>query len=195
MTEATDKRELRSSMRAALKAAAPEDRRRWDAAIVKGIQAELAGFRGLKAVCLYHPRSDEIDLEPLRDSLLAAGVRLVYPKVEPGQEDLALYFVDDPARQLVAGAYGLWEPAAGQCEAAAACDADVYIVPGLAFDRKGGRLGRGKGYYDRLLAQCANATFLAGCYQLQVVENVPVTQHDIRMDILLTESETLQLTK
>ncbi len=67
-------------------------------------------------------------------------------------------------------------------------DLDLIIAPGLAFDRRGGRLGYGKGYYDKLLRQVrGDATKLAVGFECQLFAEVPVLPHDVRMDIIVTE--------
>jgi 5-formyltetrahydrofolate cyclo-ligase len=69
-------------------------------------------------------------------------------------------------------------------------DLDVVVLPGIAFDRQGGRLGQGKGYYDRLLADVSSKCTLIGlAFDVQLVEEVPMEPHDVRLDILITESD------
>ena len=62
---------------------------------------------------------------------------------------------------------------------------DVAVIPGLAFDRKGGRLGRGKGYYDRLLSKLPDCRKLGMCFDFQMVDAVPAEAHDIKMDDII----------
>lgn len=69
-------------------------------------------------------------------------------------------------------------------------DIEVIVVPGIAFDRKGRRLGRGKGFYDRLLAE-SKATKIGIGYEFQLIDNVPAESHDIPMDIIITEKTTI----
>ena len=63
---------------------------------------------------------------------------------------------------------------------------ELVVVPGMAFDKQGHRLGRGKGYYDRLLPKLTNAYKLGVCFPYQYIEEVPTDEHDIRMDEVLT---------
>ena len=97
----------------------------------------------------------------------------------PDGEDLA---------RIVAGYRGLPEPDA-RCERVAASSIDWVLVPGIAFDRSGGRLGYGGGYYDRLLpALPARAARVAGAFSAQIVDAVPSAPHDITMDTVVTEA-------
>lgn len=70
---------------------------------------------------------------------------------------------------------------------------DLFVVPGLAFDRSGGRVGFGRAYYDRLLATAnPRARFVAVCFHSQLVAAVPMLEHDIRMHLIVTERETIR---
>lgn len=102
-----------------------------------------------------------------------------------GLASYAIGSVDD----LVEGERGLREPDPARC---AAVDGgfDLILVPGLAFDRRGGRVGYGAGFYDRFLATTA-ATKVALAYSLQLFDAVPVEPHDHAVDRILTESETI----
>ena len=81
---------------------------------------------------------------------------------------------------LATGCYGIKEPTGKVFTDFAKID--VAIIPGVAFDRQGHRLGRGKGYYDRLLSVMPQVYKIGLCFDFQVVDNVPVDSHDIRMD-------------
>ncbi len=70
---------------------------------------------------------------------------------------------------------------------------DVILVPGLAFDRLGGRIGHGKGYYDRLLAQVDPRTALISpAFECQIVEKCPMESHDCRVHVIVTENEVIR---
>ena len=93
---------------------------------------------------------------------------------------------------LAPGAFGTREPAGGAVVPVG--DAEVVLTPGLAFDRMGARLGRGGGFYDRLLTDAAlTARRVAVCFACQVVERVPVEPHDVEIDAIVTEDGWLEL--
>ena len=85
---------------------------------------------------------------------------------------------------LQVGAYNIQEPV-GECFNDFSA-IELVVVPGMAFDKQGHRLGRGKGYYDRLLPKLTNAYKLGVCFPYQYIEEVPTDEHDIRMDEVLT---------
>lgn len=109
--------------------------------------------------------------------MLEAGKRVVVPKVQGRR--LALFEVNDPARELAPGAFGVLEPKPGALRPVAVERLDLVLVPGLAFDRRGHRLGRGEGYFDRLLARLPKSTPTIGvCYDFQRVDRLPNEPHD-----------------
>jgi 5-formyltetrahydrofolate cyclo-ligase len=112
------------------------------------------------------------------------GICLAYPRVIPGQRPLTFCRVDDPA-ELVPGAYGIPEPPA-TAEPVHLPEIGLFVVPGLAFDRQGRRLGSGKGCYDATLTYCP-AIRVGLAFHQQIVDEVPSTDHDLFMDLLITE--------
>ena len=99
--------------------------------------------------------------------------------------------IEDPERDIEAGYRGIPEPRAG-CREIQLGDVDWVLVPGVAFDAAGRRLGYGGGYYDRLLPLLPTTVpRVAGAFDLQIVEAVPAAAHDIGVDCVITESRTL----
>ncbi|MDO9423403.1 MAG: 5-formyltetrahydrofolate cyclo-ligase [Methylobacter sp.] len=125
---------------------------------------------------------------------LATDKRIVIPyctKDQQGHNKLGLWRLEDVA-ELVPGMWGILEPPKqrwGEAGKAIAVEQlDCVLVPGVAFDRHGGRLGNGGGYYDRLL-KCvrADTVLIGGCFESQLVEQVVMEAHDVAMDIVITE--------
>lgn len=128
------------------------------------------------------PMSSEVDLTLLS---MDARVRLVAPRIEPDGSMSVRAF--DPAR-LEAHSYGFHQPDDG-AERISEEDIDVVLLPGLAFDAHGGRLGRGGGYYDRLLGQIPESTARVGVTSLgAIVDRVPMDQNDAHVDWIATET-------
>ena len=124
------------------------------------------------------PRPDEIGLWPLLEAIAARG-QLALPRVDGSA--LTLHRVPH-LTSLRAGPFRLQEPGPGSAEVSPTL-VDVALVPGLAFTRTGARLGRGKGFYDRLLAALPATTRRIGvCYACQIVESLPLDAHDMRVD-------------
>lgn len=169
-----EKQCLRSAMRRIARAR-PAEARAADSRKIRAALEMWRPWREAAAVCLYHPLPDEPDiLDPW-----PREKSLMFPRVEGTY--LSMRRVD-AAGDLAAGAFGILEPPA---VAPAGTKADIIFVPGLAFDRTGSRLGRGNGFYDRLLS--SQPGYRVGvCFGAQLVAQVPAEQHDERMDALVT---------
>ncbi len=141
---------------------------------------------------------DEVDLSNvLLDLMRQPRHRVCLPRVNWASKSLTPVPVQNLSTDIVVGRYSLREPKADLLPLAPG-DLDVVIVPGLAFDSTGARLGRGGGLYDRLLARVAglpagNRPVSVGvCVDEQVVEKVPVEAHDLRVDMILTPTTILR---
>lgn len=195
MTPSTDlaaeKRALRSAMRERLAAVTPARRAEAGAAIAERlVRSEFWEPAG--DVVLFWPRTDEVDLRGLIDRLHGSGRRVLLPRVVPnGRLEFAAY---PGASGLRAGPFGILEPPGDS--AIRLGPGSVVIVPGLAFDRSGGRLGRGGGYYDRTLADRGTeppSPFLVGVgFSFQLVARVPMMQCDTRLHGFVDEFESIR---
>jgi len=186
---AAAKRALRRTVLAARArlSAAELDRRATALATVAATRPELVGGGTWTT---YLSVGTEPGTEPLLADLRAAGVRVLLPVLRPdGQLDCA---VDEgPERRRPAG-HGLREPVCAPLGPASIATADYVLVPALAVDRTGNRLGRGGGYYDRALAAVPTATpVLAVVYDEEVLDAVPAEPHDRRVTGALTPSGVL----
>lgn len=161
-----------------------------------GHAAEWLRSRQASCVMLYMPFRSELDTKPLIEWCLKEGVVVILPRVHPSDRSMALYRLDG-WEGLAPGAYGIMEPDPERCVPFDAHDRiDVVFAPGLAFDKKGGRLGYGGGYYDRFAANGSGysvppprkACWLGVAYELQLVEDLPMQEHDKRMDGIVTEN-------
>ncbi len=94
----------------------------------------------------------------------------------------------EPETELVAGVWGIREPDPARCAPMATDEPDLVLVPGVAFDIRGGRIGYGAAYYDRLLGRCPPGTpLVAAAFEVQIVDAVPMEPHDRRVDRIVTE--------
>ena len=140
-------------------------------------------WRHAGTVLIYHPLKSEPDVAPLLDD---ADRRILLPRVTRGGLDLHLY---GGADSLQRSAYGLLEPDPATSPSITVAAIDLAIIPGLAFDPTTGvRLGRGGGYYDRLLADDEfEAVTIGIAFELQMREDLPCEPHDQAVDHVLTE--------
>ncbi|WP_294616767.1 5-formyltetrahydrofolate cyclo-ligase [uncultured Bacteroides sp.] len=150
------------------------------AEILAALEAHPA-FRAANIILLYHSLPDEVDTHGFIRKW-SMEKRILLPVV--AGDDLELRAYTGPA-DLAIGAYGIEEPTGALFTDYAAID--LVVVPGVAFDRNGNRLGRGKGYYDRLLPRIPAAYKAGICFPFQVVEEVPAEPFDIRMDEVITQ--------
>lgn len=176
------KKELRLQMKRRNLALTAE--RRAEAAERIFARVEACGaFAAAGCVAVYCALPDEPPTREVLARWAAAGKRLVVPRVEG---DTMRFFDYDPAT-LVCGAFGIAEPGpdARLCEPS---EIDFVLVPGTAFTAEGGRMGRGRGYYDKYLAQPGMHAVKAGmCYRHQLVCALPAEPHDIFMDQIITD--------
>lgn len=182
-----DKQKLRSSIREIRRGMSQEEKICADNVIARAV-CTLPEISAASVVSLYVSLPDEVSTDAIRSFLLGQGKTIVVPKVEKG--NLEFYRITGDS-DLEAGVFGLLEPKT-TCPVADTKDVDVFLIPGLAFDRNGNRLGWGKGYYDRALAS-VKAIKIGLAYDCQIVPVVPVMQSDRAMDRIVTESEVIRV--
>lgn len=181
----------RQAMVAARDALPPAERLAASVAITGRIAA-LPSFIAARTVLLTLPFRSEWDTHPLIDVALTTGKTVAAPRVNRESRMLELHSLSEGARALPPGAYGIPEPEA-TADRVAPESVEWVLVPGVAFDRTGRRLGYGGGYYDRLLPLLGGATRVAGAFDLQLVARVPWAPHDVCVDVIVTESQTLAI--
>lgn len=192
MNARPDKPELRRRAREARRALSPEARDEASAAIARRV-LELPELLRATAVLLYGASAEEVDTAPIQQVLRARGVRVALPRVA-GPHDLTLHWVDGDD-ELAEGAFGLREPH-GDAACALPREIDAIVVPGVAFDERGGRLGYGRGYYDTLLAgACVGVPTIGLAFDEQMVAEVPCEERDERMSVVVTPTRTIRCTR
>lgn len=187
---AAAKAALRDRARAARRAIAP-DARELAAEAVAARVLELLGELATHATVLaYRATGDELDPASTVAALRARGARIAFPRVNDlGELDVCEATEDC---EYVPGPFGILEPAESSRRLGPS-DVDVSIVPGLAFDRTGHRVGYGKGYYDRLLPMLRSDCVTVGvAFDEQLVDDVPHDAHDAAVRAVITPSRTLR---
>lgn len=184
------KAELRKRMRGVRKTTPIEAIGERSAKIVAALEAHEA-IRTAKSVALFWPivARHEVDLRALDNTLRGNGIRVAYPTINAENDIMSFRFVDEVAKLEEQG-YGFAEPPA---DAPHATDLDVIIVPALAVDPTGHRIGYGAGYYDRTLPRFAPpAVTLAVAFDWQLVAEVPATEGDVRVDWIVTDARVMR---
>ena len=187
MTQPT-KNSLRASMLAARRALSPDSVRELGRRVAERVRT-LDVWAGAREVLLYWPVQGEVDTRPLMRELWDRGARVILPRCRPdrpGEMDLACAAGE---HDLAKGMYAVMEPDERACPALEACRPDLAVIPGVAFDPAGYRLGFGGGYYDRLLAEepMRSVPALGLCYEFQLVDALPREPWDRPVSILCTE--------
>ena len=180
------KKNLRDEARRKRFQLTPEDIREKSARIC--IRA-LSLIAGSNTVMVYCAKSPEVETTALISLLMEEKKRIVVPIIEKETTTLRLSYVTDPCH-LVESTFRVPEPV-GNEQPAQAGDVDVVIVPMLAFDRAGNRLGYGAGYYDRFLSAHPGIRKIGLAFSCQETPSVPADENDIRMDFIVTEDGVL----
>ena len=140
----------------------------------------LAPYRKAKVLLCYVAIDGEVETRPILAQALADGKRVAVPVTLKGNRRLAAVEVQDPEKELVLkGLFGIPEPAPIARRRVAPSRLDLVLVPGVAFDRQGRRLGRGQGYFDRFLGRVPPAVPRIGLgFRFQVIKEIPWEPHD-----------------
>lgn len=179
------KRQWRRSIVAAIAALDPADRHEQECALVDAFDA-LPGWAEARTVLLYVSAfAEEIRTAPFLSMAYDAGKRVILPRVDRSEGRLRLYPVSDPRSELTPGVLGIPEPVPTLPEVPA-IEIDWGLIPGVAFDTRGFRLGRGAGHYDRLLPRMRpDCICWALCLSCQLVPRLPVEPHDVPLEGIL----------
>lgn len=183
-----DKRKLREDFLALRRSIGAEERRGADRAICENVRS-LECWRDAECVALYASDGEEPELSGLFGR---EGKRFYFPRYRAENGEYELVRVEDPDSELVRARYGLLEP---RPELSAASSGEwaqmLVLTPAVACDLSGVRLGRGGGFYDRLLARSGGAA-VAVVYACQVTESLPRESHDLKVGFAVTEKGVLK---
>ncbi len=185
------KAELRRAV-LARRDAIPAERRAELSAVIFATVVALEAFQRARTVLAYCSFGSEPVTDPFLRAVLAHGQTLALPKVCREARALEVFRVTDPARELHPGVWGIREPDPAACAPVPLGVVDFVLVPGVAFDARGGRIGYGAGYYDRLLRGLAEGVpLVAAAFEVQLVDEVPMEPHDRPIDRIVTERRVI----
>lgn len=191
MKTAESKEELRRALRIAAEVVHEFELAKESRSICEAIQT-LEIWDTARNILLFSPTPAEPDVLPLAANGLRLSKNVAFPRFDQRNGTYRAALVDDPVHQMEPGKFGILEPVP-ECAELPIESTDLILVPGLGFDRCGWRLGRGAGFYDRLLAT-TNGTRIGVAFNWQIAEEIPHEPHDVRMNWILTPTLRQEIT-
>jgi 5-formyltetrahydrofolate cyclo-ligase len=180
------KRDLRSTIKARLAELSPQQLHDGSVAACQRV-LQLESFAHASVVMMYMPLDREVDVTPIALQAFRAGKTVCVPRVDWERHDMTpveVTSIDD--RTMEVDEHNLRTPRSGRLVMPSLID--LVIVPGLAFDTSGNRLGRGGGFYDRFLARLRPGTARIGvCFDLQIIDRIPHVEQDMAVDLVATD--------
>ena len=174
---------LRKKLREKLRALEPQERTRQSEKVSK----ELLGhprFSKAQSILVYVAMEHEIETRPLLEEAWRRGKKVFVPRLDPREKRIQTVGLFD-LKELKPGSYGILEPSLNRNRLGKAEELDLAIVPGLGFDRGGGRLGHGLGYFDCFLSEARKAYKIGLAFECQIVKEIPRDAHDVVMNEVL----------
>lgn len=181
------KSELRAKIRAAMEKISPAVRAVESIDLCERLKAQLPSAH---TILFFAPMPDELDVWPLLEFSMAVGTTCALPVFDTAKKIYMARGLERLATDIVTGKFGVREPASS-CAEISSDKFDLVLVPGLAFDLSGNRLGRGWGFYDRLLEKTSGIKCGVG-YDFQLLENIPAESHDAKVDFIVTPSRCVK---
>jgi 5-formyltetrahydrofolate cyclo-ligase len=187
----TTKDAVRRTMTEARKSLGTGERQQRSRQIVASCRA-IPGFESASVVCSYISFREEVETSELIAALLREGRRVVVPVQVRGAARQLVFSEIRDLSELEPNDFGILQPPLEADRLVAAAAIPLFLVPGLAFDPAGGRLGYGLGCYDRAFADAAPGAIKVGlAFELQMLESVPADPHDVPMDFVVTENRVI----
>lgn len=184
-----EKEKIRHQVREQLKNQSPQIRELKSEAILKRLALD-PDFQKSKTVMFYVSADREVDTAALLKDSLQSGRTVLVPFVDHPNTRIIPVRIHDWAKELIPGSYGILEPRPDLAKPFDADKIDFVLVPGLAFDRSGNRIGRGKGYYDRFLSTLSPRAKRYGlAFDFQLFESIPSASNDVSMDRVITNEK------
>ncbi len=187
MSNIETKSELRAKIRAQLGKISPAVRAVESIELGERLKAQMPSAH---TILFFAPLTDELDVWPVLELSLALGTTCALPFFDAEKKTYGAKIIQTLATDIVTGKFGVREPAAS-CAEISLNQFDLVLVPGLAFDLRGNRLGRGQGFYDRILA-AASGVKCGVAYDFQLQATIPTEPHDAQVNFILTPSRCVK---
>jgi 5-formyltetrahydrofolate cyclo-ligase len=147
-------------------------------------------WKNAQAILFFAPLPRELNVWPLVFDSLSANKLIALPRFDSTTNRYVACQIKNPARDIRTGKFGIREPT-GLCNIVPLNRLDFVLIPGVAFDLQGRRLGRGKGFYDQLLEDVRGVT-CGVAFDEQIVAEIPVEPHDVRLHCILTPTRWIE---
>ena len=180
-----DKKELRRYIREQKRHFTPQQLGEMSLGIMSSLLSN-SHIQKADAILMYHSLPDEVDTHSALGQLLAMGKKVLLPKVV-SETEMTIHEYTGRDSLQPSEPYGILEPTTPELSIVNCQLSIVIVVPGMAFDKHGHRLGRGKGYYDRFLSRIPNIYKIGVCFPFQLIDNVPSEPTDILVDEVLSD--------
>ena len=177
------KSQIRAQIRPEIKRISSEERLRLSQIACERLQQQ-APWQNARAILFYAPTADELDVSPLWSAAISERKVIALPQFNPEKGEYVAGLLLNAGQPLVRGQFGIPEPPSDS-PPLSLNPLDLVLVPGVAFDLSGRRLGRGYGYYDRMLAKVRGIK-CGVAFDQQVQAELPAESHDVRVDCILT---------
>jgi len=158
------------------------------------IQERLLGLKAYveaNTIMCYMPYRQEVNTEAFIQHALESGKRVCLPAVVRDKKHMLACRIDHPLDNLQPDTYGILSPCHSEAGEVKPGDIQLILVPGVAFDERGYRLGYGGGYYDRFLSQSHAAVTIGLAYEFQLLDELPVASHDVKLDLIVTQQRVI----
>ena len=173
------------------KALKPLERNQKSALILQELLS-LNAFKNSSTIMTYLNFRDEVETTPIAEKTLQAGKRLIVPLC--WQKDIIPCLITDLVNDVQVSKFGIREPLPDKINPVSPEEIDLVLVPGLAFDYQGNRIGFGAGYYDRFLPKLRpDAVIIGVAFSCQLFDNLPSEDHDFKIPLLVTEKGMIKI--
>ena len=179
------KDEIRSDIKAMRKTLVYEEKSKLDKLIFEKL-VETEQYRKAKGIFIFVSLGDEVDTHNIIRKAFQDKKQIYVPKVISKKEGMVAVEIKS-LEELKPGVMGILEPENTKMNEGN-YEFDLAIIPGLAFDKAGGRLGYGGGFYDKFVNKLGNCELIAIGYQFQIINKVPMEDHDVRIHGIITDS-------
>ena len=180
---------LRKQIRAVLRNISPAARSAASAQLCARL-TEQSFWKNAATILFFAPLPDEADVWPLLEKMVAGEKIIALPRFDPADQIYTARRVQNPRVEIGIGQFGIREPRL-YCGEIVWSRLDLILVPGVAFDLSGRRLGRGRGFYDRLLVETTGLK-CGIAFDEQIADEVPAAAHDQQMDFILTPTRCVE---